>query len=92
MYVVTVTQKLLRYISYCLYRNIVHSTTSKQIYIISVPIEIQTLRIGDFAAGRENDLEGLIPRTKAGGDQHKILRLVVGSNFSWVVRGKKIKN
>ena len=35
MYVVTVTQKLLRYISYCLYRNIVHGTMSKKIHLRS---------------------------------------------------------
>ena len=55
------------------------------------PIEIQTLRIGDFAAQIENDLGGLIPGTMAEGVQRNILRLVVGSNFSWVFRRGKIK-
>ena len=50
------------------------------------PIEIWTLRIGNFAAQIENDPGGLIPGTMAEGDQRKILRLVVGSNFSWVIR------
>ena len=48
------------------------------------PIQIQTLRIGDFAAQIENDLGGLIPGTMAEGDQRKIFRLVVGSDYSWV--------
>ena len=59
---------------------------------ISDPIEIRTLRIGNFAAQIENDPEGLIPGTKAECDQRKILRLVAGSKFSWVVReNSKIK-
>ena len=55
---------------------------------ISDPIKIRTLRIGDFAAQIENDPGGLIPGTKTEGDQRKILHLVVGSDFSWVVRIK----
>ena len=47
---------------------------------ISDPIEIQTLRIGNFAAQIGNDPKGLIPGIKAEGDHRKILCLVVESN------------
>ena len=47
------------------------------------PIEIWILQIGNFAAKIENDPGGLNTGTMAEGDC-KILRLVVGSNFSWV--------
>ena len=60
---------------------------NKKIHI-SAPIEIRTLRIGDFAAQIENDPGGLITGTMAEGDQRKILRLVVGSDFSWGFSGK----
>ena len=68
-----------------------HGSILKIYTYISDPIEIRTLWIGDFAAQIENDPGGLIPGTKAEGaegDQGKILRLVAGSDFSWVVREK----
>ena len=49
---------------------------------ISAPIEIRTLRIGDFAAQIENDPGGAFPGTMAGGDQRKILRLLVVSDYN----------
>ena len=50
------------------------------------PIEIRTLRIGDFAAQIENDPGGLIG-TMAEVDQRKILHSVVGSDFFLGVSG-----
>ena len=88
MYVVTATQKLLGCISYCVYRNIVLTWYYVEKKDISDPIEIRTLRIGNFAAQIENDPGGLILGTKTKGDQRKILRFVVWSDFSWVVREK----
>ena len=58
-----------------------HGSILKIYTYISDPIEIRTLWIGDFAAQIENDPGGLIPGTKAEGDQRKILRLVVGGDF-----------
>ena len=48
------------------------------------PIEIGNLRIGHFAAQIEYNHRRLIPGTMAEGDQRKIFRLVVGSDYSWV--------
>ena len=85
MYVVTATQKLLGCISYCVYRNIVLTWYYVEKKDISDPIEIRTLRIGNFAAKIENDPKGLNPGRMVEGDQRKILRLVVGSDFFFAV-------
>ena len=86
MYVVTVTQNSWDMLATSPVRNS-YNVRQKNTYIPD-PIQIRTLRIGDFAAQVENDPGRLIPGTVAEGDQRKILHSVVGSDFFLGISGK----
>ena len=69
---------------------LVHATIITK--YVSLLTEIQTLRIGDFAAQIGNDPGGVCPGTMAEGDQRKILHLVAQSNLCQLfLRSFKIK-
>ena len=64
-------------LGFCRYHNM------KETYI-STPSKIWNIQIGDFATQIENDPGEVISGSKDEGDQRKILRLVVSSDFSWM--------